>query len=183
MFLSENDIKKIGLQFFADGGDEDKGNEENEDKGEEEKKDKKDNESNEKKDDKSEENKVDRAAMKIELLKELGFDDEEVAKAQAQKYKEEEDKKIKVGDWVEIVNWKMSYPIYSNFFSEHNLEDLGRNFRYGCYLSNGDKLRAAYIEGDRFVLSRKEKIDPYGPQDCVYLMDIRGLKKVAKPNQ
>ena len=99
------------------------------------------------------------------------------------KQKEEEEKKIKVGDWVEIVNWKMSYPLYSNFFSEHNLEDLGRNFRYGCYLSNGDKLQATHIEGDRFVLSRKEKIDPYGPQDCVYLMDIRGLKKVAKPNQ
>ena len=98
------------------------------------------------------------------------------------KQKEEEEKKIKVGDWVEIVNWKMSYPLYSNFFSEHHLEDLGRNFRYGCYLSNGDKLRTVHIEGDKFVLSRKEKIDPYGYQDCVYLMDIRGLKKVGKPN-
>lgn len=98
------------------------------------------------------------------------------------KQKEEEEKKIKVGDWVEITDWKMSYPIYSRFFSEHNLEDLSRNFRYGCYLNNGDKLQVAHIEGDRFVFSRKEKIGAYGPQDCVYLMDIHSLKKVKKPN-
>lgn len=113
-----------------------------------------------------------------EAFKKMNEKREEIKKA-----KEEEEKKIKVGDWVEIVNWKMSYPLYSNFFSEHHLEDLGRNFRYGCYLSNGDKLQVVHIEGDRFVLSRKEKIGSYGPQDCVYLMDIRGLKKVAKPNQ
>ena len=98
------------------------------------------------------------------------------------KQKEEEEKKIKVGDWVEITNWKLSYPIYSRFFSEHNLKDLGRNFRYGCYLNNGDKLQVAHIERDRFVLSRKEKIGAYGPQDCVYLMDIHSLKKVSNPN-
>ncbi len=96
--------------------------------------------------------------------------------------REEEEKKIKVGDWVEITNWKLSYPIYSRFFSEHNLEDLGRNFRYGCYLNNGDKLQVAHIEGDRCVLSRKEKIGACGLQNCVYLMDIHSLKKVAKPN-
>lgn len=92
MFAFENDIKKIGLQFFADGGaDDDKGEEDNQ---EEEKEDKKNNEPDEKKDDKSEENKVDRAALKIELLKELGFADEDTAKAQAKKYQEEEDKKL-----------------------------------------------------------------------------------------
>lgn len=96
--------------------------------------------------------------------------------------REEENEKIKVGDWVEITNWKLSYPIYSRFFSEHNLEDLGRNFRYGCYLNNGDKLQVAHIEGDRFVLSRKEKIGAYGLQNCVYLMDIHSVKKVVKPN-
>lgn len=96
--------------------------------------------------------------------------------------KREEDKKIKVGDWVEVVDCEISYPIYSTFFSENNLKDLGRNFRYGCYLNNGDKLQVAHIKGDRFVLKRKEKIGGYGFQDCVYLMDIRGLKKVAKPN-
>lgn len=112
-----------------------------------------------------------------EAFKKLNTKREEI-----RKQKEEEDKKIKVGDWVEITNWKKSYPIYSRFFSEHNLEDLGRNFRYGCYLNNGDKLQVAHIERDRFVLSRKEKIGAYGPQDCVYLMDIHSLKKVAKPN-
>ena len=98
------------------------------------------------------------------------------------KQKEEENNKIKVGDWVKIVDYEISYPIYSTFFSENNLKDLGRNFRYGCYLNNGDKLQVAHIKGDRFVLKRKEKIGGYGFQDCVYLMDIRGLKKVAKPN-
>lgn len=111
-----------------------------------------------------------------EAFKKLNEKREEI-----RKQKEEEEKKIKVGDWVEITDWKMSYPIYSRFFSEHNLEDLGRNFRYGCYLNNGDKLQVAHIEGDRFVLNRKEKIGAYGPQDCVYLMDIHSLRKVAKP--
>ena len=113
-----------------------------------------------------------------EAFKKMNEKREEIKKAK----KEEEDREIKVGDWVEITNWKMSYPIYSSFFSEHNLKDLGRNFRYGCYLNNGDKLQVVYIKGDEFVLSRKEKIAPYGLQDCVYLMDIHGLKKVAKPN-
>jgi len=112
-----------------------------------------------------------------EAFKKLNEKREEI-----RKQKEEEEKKIKIGDWVEITDWKMSYPIYSRFFSEHNLEDLSRNFRYGCYLNNGDKLQVAHIEGDRFVLSRKEKIGAYGPQDCVYLMDIHSLKKVKKPN-
>lgn len=111
-----------------------------------------------------------------EAFKKLNEKREEIRK------QKEEEKNIKVGDWVEITDWKMSYPIYSRFFSEHNLEDLGRKFKYGCYLNNGDKLQVAHIEGDRFVLSRKEKIGAYGPQDCVYLMDIRSLKKVAKPN-
>lgn len=98
------------------------------------------------------------------------------------KQKEDEEKKIKVGDWVEVVDYEISYPVYSTFFSKNNLEDLGRNFRYGCYLNNGDKLQVVHIEGDRFVLKRKEKIGGYGFQDCVYLMGITGLKKVAKPN-
>lgn len=99
-----------------------------------------------------------------------------------QKQKEEEEKKIKVGDWVEVIDYEISYPIYSTFFFENNLEDLGRNFRYGCYLNNGDKLQVAHIEGDKFVLKRKEKIGGYGFQDCVYLMNIHGLKKVMKTN-
>ena len=112
-----------------------------------------------------------------EAFKKLNEKREEI-----RKQKEEEEKKIKVGDWVEIIDWKMSYPIYSRFFSEHSLEDLGRKFRYGCYLNNGDKLQVAHVEGDKFVLSRKEKIGAYGLQDCVYLMDINSLKKVKKPN-
>lgn len=112
-----------------------------------------------------------------EAFKKLNEKREEI-----RKQKEEEEKMIKVGDWVEITDWTMSYPIYSRFFSEHNLEDLGRKFRYGCYLNSGDKLQVAHVKGDRFVLSRKEKIGAYGPQDCVYLMDIHSLKKVKKPN-
>lgn len=112
-----------------------------------------------------------------EAFKKLNAKREEI-----RKQKEEEENKIKVGDWVEVVDWKTSYPIYSKFFSEHNLEDLGRKFRYGCYLNNGDKLQVVHIEGDRFVLSRKENIGAYGFQDCVYLMDARGVKKVVKPN-
>ena len=112
-----------------------------------------------------------------EAFKKLNKKREEI-----RKQKEEEENKIRVGNWVKVVDWKMSYPLYYRFFSEYNLEDLGRIFRYGCYLSNGDKLQVTHIEGDRFVLSRKEKIGSYGPQDCVYLMDIKGLKKVRKPN-
>lgn len=113
-----------------------------------------------------------------EVFKKLNEKREEI-----RKQKEEEEKKIKVGDWVEIVDCEIAYPIYSTFFSENNLKDLGRNFRYGCYLNNGDKLQVAHIEGDRFVLKRKEKIGGYGFQDCVYLMNIHGLKKVMKTNQ
>ena len=113
-----------------------------------------------------------------EVFKKLNEKREEI-----RKQKEDEEKTIKVGDWVKIADYEISYPIYSTFFSENNIEDLGRNFRYGCYLNNGDKLQVAHIEGDRFVLKRKEKIGGYGFQDCVYLMNIHGLKKVMKTNQ
>lgn len=98
------------------------------------------------------------------------------------KKKEEKDKEIKVGDWVEVINEGANFPIYSSFFSENHLEDLGKKFRYGCNLVNGDKLQVEFIKGERVVLKRKEKFGIYGPQDCVYLMGIGGLKKVAKPN-
>lgn len=98
------------------------------------------------------------------------------------KQKEEEDKKIKVGDWVEVVNEKRIYSIYSTFFIDNNLNDLGSKFRYGCYLKNGDRLRVEYLKENKVVLKREEEIGSYGARDCVYLMNVEGLKKVVKPN-
>lgn len=84
---------------------------------------------------------------------------------------------IKVGDYVEVINWMNIYPIYSDFFIENKLEDLGKKFRYGSYLHNGDKLEVIYIKEDKFVLKRKEKIGSYGYVDCVYIMDNKGIRK------
>lgn len=114
-----------------------------------------------------------------EAFKKLNEKREEIRK---QKEEEEEEKKIKVGDWVEVVNEGLIFPLYSDFFFENQLNNLSKKFRYGCDLANGDKLQVEFIKGDKTVLKRKEKIGPYGPQDCVYLMNIHGLKKVTKPN-
>lgn len=98
------------------------------------------------------------------------------------KQKEDEDKKIKIGDWVEIVDSDKIFLIYSHFFSENNIEHLGKKFRYGCQLNNGNKLKVEFIKNNVAVIKRKEKISSYGLQDCVYLMRIDGLRKVANPH-
>lgn len=86
----EMDIKKIGLQFFAEGGDGDdgKGGEGGKPDG------KKDTDEPDEKKDDEKKKEIDKAALKLELLKELGFDDEDTAKAIAKKHQEEEDKKL-----------------------------------------------------------------------------------------
>lgn len=115
------------------------------------------------------------------------------------KEKEEEEKKIKVGDWVEIVNNGESCSVREKFFKENDIFDYAARFRYGVSPYVGTKGKILYIEKDHeYFLDDQEKIavvevpkeDYYGSPnfnhldcyDAIYLVKIKGLKKVKKPN-
>ena len=96
------------------------------------------------------------------------------------KQKKEEDKKIKVGDWVEVTNWLKGYSRYATWL--YNKVDFNyvRMFDYDNSSRNG-------LKGQVIA------IGPHGSEDrnlvafCtkdkkVYIVEDAGLKKVAKPN-
>lgn len=95
------------------------------------------------------------------------------------KKQQEEENEIKIGDLVEVVDWKYIYPVFSDFFSKNNLTYFGKIFKYGCYLKNGDKLKVVYLKNNIVVLTREEQIGSYGYLSCAYLMNKDGLRKVV----
>lgn len=100
------------------------------------------------------------------------------------KQKEEEDKKIKVGDWVEVVNSGASYTTYTDFFVRNNIPiQHCVNYRYGECPDNGNRGKVLFIADNKAVI-QSTFIDNtgFGFEDAIYLVGLNGLKKVANPN-
>ena len=100
------------------------------------------------------------------------------------KQKEEEEKKIKVGDWVEVVNSGASYTTYTDFFVRNNIPiQHCVNYRYGECLDNGNRGKVLFIANNKAVI-QSAFIDnaEFEFEDAIYLIGLNGLKKVAKPN-
>ena len=95
------------------------------------------------------------------------------------KKKEEEDKKIKVGDWVTVTNWLKGYNTYAKWLYNKVEPKYVCMFDYGQHLINGvqGKVIATGKHEDEdknlvaFIVNNKE----------VYIVEETGLKKVAKP--
>lgn len=111
-----------------------------------------------------------------------------------QKAKEEEEKTIKVGDWVEVVDNGASYPQRDEFFEDNNLLSCAARFRYGVTPFNGTRGKVVFIEHQvdcqKSIIAvevPKEKYcgsREFSDLNCyngIYLVETYGLRKVAKP--
>ena len=111
-----------------------------------------------------------------EAFKKLNEKREEIRKA-----KEEEDKKIKVGDWVEVTNWMKGYSTYGSWLYNKVEFCYVRMFDYknpGC---NG--LKGQVIAVGKHGENDRNLVGFCTTDNKVYIVEDIGLKKVGKPNQ
>lgn len=110
------------------------------------------------------------------------------------KQKEEEEKKIKVEDWVEVVNsGGGSYPGRASFFDNPETQKYASRFRFGVIPVNGTVGKVIYVDNTdlnfNFYLIQEEESPCYGEKGFshltyskgIYLVSDRGIEKVAKP--
>lgn len=114
-----------------------------------------------------------------EAFKKLNEKREELRK------QKEEDNKIKVGDWVVVVNSGASYTTHTNFFVRNNIPiQHCVNYRYGECLDNGNRGKVLFIADNKAVIqSTFIEDNGFEFEDAIYLVGLNGLKKVKKPNQ
>lgn len=124
-----------------------------------------------------------------EAFKKMNEKREEIRKA-----KEEEEKKIKVGDWVEVINNGASCSTKDKFFMKNNLFDYAARFRYGVSPNKGTRGKVLFVEEnsdyeETIVVVEVPKESYCGSPrfanldcyDAIYLIKIYGLRKVKKP--
>lgn len=110
-----------------------------------------------------------------EAFKKMNEKREEIKKA-----KEEEDKEIKVGDWVEVTNWIKGYSTYASWLYNKVEFCYVRMFDYknpGC---NG--LKGQVIAVGKHGENDKNLVGFCTTDNKVYIVEDIGLKKVVKPN-
>ena len=120
-----------------------------------------------------------------EAFKKLNEKREEI-----RKQKEEEEKKIKVGDWVKVVNsGGGSYPGRTSFFDNPETQKYASHFRFGVVPENGTMGKVVYVDDTNFYLIQEKESPCYGEKGFsrltyskgIYLVSDRGIEKVAKP--
>lgn len=104
--------------------------------------------------------------------------------------KEEEmgNNKIKVGDYVEVINPGLSYTTFSNLFKNNNLFDLAIRYRYGVTPQKGLKGKVVKQFEDHTIIIEAKDDKGYGDkryaslfcQNGVYVIEEAGVKKVKK---
>lgn len=96
------------------------------------------------------------------------------------KQKKEEEKKIKVGDWVEVLEDIVFDPYCGTFFEDNNLMQYAPRFCYGLIPDSSVVGKVLFANKHHLLI---EEQDEYGCNK-IYLVDNidRHLKKVAKPN-
>lgn len=95
------------------------------------------------------------------------------------KQKEEEEKKIKVGDWVEVINSLKSYTVYPEWLYDKVDFDMLKNYVYGCCAPNG--LIGQVIALGVHENDKNKKIIGFNSGGNVYIISIEGVKKVVNP--
>ena len=110
-----------------------------------------------------------------EAFKKLNVKREEI-----RKQKEEEEKKIKVGDWVEVVDYLETYGSYPEWLYDKVDFKTLKNYAYGYYALNG--LIGEVIAVGTHGANKDKKLIGFDSRGNVYIIGIEGVKKVAKPN-
>ena len=95
------------------------------------------------------------------------------------KQKEEEEKKIKVGDWVEVINYLKSYDTYPEWLYDKVDFETVKNYVYGCYAPNG--LIGKVVAVGTHDKDKSKKMIGFSSGGNVYIIGIEGVKKVTKP--
>ena len=110
-----------------------------------------------------------------EAFKKLNEKREEI-----RKQKEEEEKKINVGDWVEVLEDIVFDPYCGTFFEDNNLMQYAPRFCYGLMPDSSVVGKVLFANKHHLLIEEQDK---YG-YNKIYLVDNidRYLKKVAKPN-
>ena len=111
-----------------------------------------------------------------EAFKKLNAKREEI-----KKQKEDEDKKIKVGDWVEVVDNIQSYTTYPEWLYNRVEFEFVRYYHYGYCPRNGSIGKVVAIGQDEDQ-SDGIIIAIHANNGYIYIVNQKGLKKVAKPN-
>lgn len=111
-----------------------------------------------------------------EAFKKMNEKREEIRKA-----KEEEDKEIKVGDWVEIVNCGESYTTYPEWlYDKVDFEHI-RRYCYNYIPLDGEIGRVVAV-GTHEVDEKSILVAFETKYKNIYIVNQKGLKKVAQPN-
>ena len=103
-----------------------------------------------------------------------------VKREKLRKQKEEEEKKIKVGDWVEVTNWLKGYSTYVRWLYDKVDPRYVCMFNYGISSHNGLKGKVIAIGAHENEDKNLVAFLVQGNQ--VYIVEDIGLKKVANPN-
>lgn len=89
-----------------------------------------------------------------------------------------EEKKIKVGDWVEVVNYLKSYDTYPEWLYDKVDFETVKNYVYGCYAPNG--LIGKVVAIGTHDKDKSKKMIGFNSGGNVYIIGIEGVKKVTK---
>ena len=111
-----------------------------------------------------------------EAFKKLNAKREEI-----KKQKEEEDKKINVGDWVEVVNNRQAYSTYPEWLYNRVKFELVKYYHYGYCPRNGSigKVVAIGQHENKFDVTI---MAIHAKDGYVYIVGKDGLKKVVNSN-
>ena len=101
----------------------------------------------------------------------------------------EEDKKIKVGDWIEVMKPGEAYTTVVNLFENYGIGAYAPYFRYGVVPAKGVKGKVIFVDKYNRAVIEVVKDMAYGDEEYgkssvdkgVYVVGIDGLRKVKKP--
>lgn len=110
-----------------------------------------------------------------EAFKKLNAKREEIRKE-----KEEEGKRIKVGDWVQVIDNGRSYTTYPGWLYDKVGFHHVKKYVYGDVPPNG--LIGRVIVIGNHEINKSKKLIGLEDDDCVYIINIEGVKKVKAPN-
>lgn len=94
--------------------------------------------------------------------------------------KEKDEKEIKIGDWVQVINNEQSYTTYPEWLYHKADYQCVKNYVYGYAPSNG--LIGRVIAIGNHEKDKSQKMIGFEVDDCVYIINIEGVKKVKAPN-
>lgn len=124
--------------------------------------------------------------VEVTCYYEDNFDIGEGVRQCFEKLKEEREKKIRVGDKVEVINSGSSCSQYVKYFKNEEMFEYAPYFRYGVVPMEGTKGQVLHIDKCDCALIRVEEDKKYGDfrygGDCfggLYIMELDGLRKVV----